>query len=1184
MKKHIFTFAFSLLMFFVLTLNTKAQSSDELYKLNFKNRKFIPQKSLGKVNLVKGTKKNFLLQFNEPLTAEAVSKLKAKGIRINGQVSTTTLSVYAKDNSSLDQVENVRWVGSLEPSDKISQVLEPVTGEIYVVANFHHAANPDDYLNAIVSIGAEVVNNNYLTSHDRLLKLNKSSLQEIAAIDGIAYIIPASEQLINGEPVHKCVGAMTEFGMVPEYVTEGNGWDGPGLGSANLKYHFLNGTPDVSGEQTEVVAALQTWSKYVQVDWTSTSSLYEDNSFDISWGADEHGDGFPFDGPGNVLAHCFYPSDKNPEPIAGDMHFDEDEDWNIGSNVDIFSVALHESGHGLGLNHSDDPTAVMYPYYSGAVADLRPDDITGIRSLYATRNTDKTSPPVFNPVSGFYASPLEVRLEFGSGSTAQNTRIYYTLDNSEPTSNSFEFIPGTDYIFQRYSNTIKARAFKQGLLPSDVVSATYVLNQANPTVENPVITPNGGTFNGSVEVSMSCPTDFSVIRYTTNGTEPTQASFAYSSPITVASTSTVKAKAFRNDYTPSQTVTASFTVQLQIPAPTIYPPGGVFNNSVTVYLGSTVLGAEIYYTTDGSIPDQNSTQYSVPIVLPQTTLIKAVTIYNGTTSSVVSNWFNISPNATAPVITPESGNYTGSVTVSMTTTTQNGIIRYTTNGAEPTSYSNEYNGSFALGIGSHTVKAKTFHQTFGPSTTTTADFNVYQTAGTTVATPTMKPSSTQTFTEPVKITMDCATEGAVIRYTVGFGQLPDDPTEAGGGSITYNGPFTIGVSGQDMFFKVKAFKTGMTESGIFQSGKLSVTDPLGIVENPAITPNGGIFNNNVKVTLESSTQFAQVLYTKDGSDPVSDLPITSPTFTYSAPVTISQSTTLKTMGRRTFFTDSGIETAEFILQCGKVTISPDSGSFTDSVKITLETVTENAKIRYTMDGSEPSDSSAEYSEPLVLMPGSYLVKAKAFKSNFLTSETSYAELEVKETVLAPTISLQPQSKTVEVGETVKFKVAVDNPTNILFQWLRNSVELSGETYDSLVIENVQEGDAGNYYVKISNSAGEVFSDPAVLTVNPVTDVAGNYRSGIPDKFELTGNYPNPFNPSTKIRFALPKSGFVELKVYSITGQLVATLLDENKSAGYYELNFEGGNLSSGIYLYRLISGSNYQTKKMLLIK
>ncbi|MHC1736916.1 MAG: T9SS type A sorting domain-containing protein [Ignavibacteriaceae bacterium] len=88
----------------------------------------------------------------------------------------------------------------------------------------------------------------------------------------------------------------------------------------------------------------------------------------------------------------------------------------------------------------------------------------------------------------------------------------------------------------------------------------------------------------------------------------------------------------------------------------------------------------------------------------------------------------------------------------------------------------------------------------------------------------------------------------------------------------------------------------------------------------------------------------------------------------------------------------------------------------------------------------------------------------------------------------------------------------------------------------------------------------------------------------PLEFSLDQNYPNPFNPSTTIKFAIPVDGLVSLAVYSILGEKVATLINEVKTAGRYEVSFDASRYASGIYFYRLESGKNISIKKMSLIK
>lgn len=120
-------------------------------------------------------------------------------------------------------------------------------------------------------------------------------------------------------------------------------------------------------------------------------------------------------------------------------------------------------------------------------------------------------------------------------------------------------------------------------------------------------------------------------------------------------------------------------------------------------------------------------------------------------------------------------------------------------------------------------------------------------------------------------------------------------------------------------------------------------------------------------------------------------------------------------------------------------------------------------------------------------------------------------------------------------------------------------------------------------VNVSSSEGDFLITFYVLGEDSTTSVNQNFIN-TPIQYELFQNYPNPFNPNTKITYSIPYSSFVSLKVYNILGKEIATLVNEEKTVGKYEVNFNAKNLSSGVYFYRIEAGKFLDTKKFILLR
>ena len=759
----------------------------------------------------------------------------------------------------------------------------------------------------------------------------------------------------------------------------------------------------------------------------------------------------------------------------------------------------------------------------GQRTQLSDGDIAGIQSRYGARV--QADPPTMTPNTGTYDSPLEVRVLFPN-TADEFTSMRYTLDGTDPDEND-PFISNQSFINLQNSTTVKARTFHILKNPSTVVSRTYNLNGSTELVQTPVITPDGGTFTTQPQITLSTNTQGAAIRYTTNGTLPSENSLLYSTPFFLPQTATVRAKAFKTGATPSGIASAFFEVNsVVLSPPTIFPNGGTFAGQTIISLSSTILGAVIRYTLDGSEPTATSSLFGDPIFLLFSATLKAKVFRDGfAPSDTAQASFTIIPTAANPAIEPNGGTFNNSVNVTLSLppsdTGGNTQIYYTTNGADPQPYPSQlYSNPFSLGVGSHTVKTRAFLTGAQASPIVQAQFTVVSTAPT-LSAPIFKPANGFQ-TNSVLVSIENFNSGAQVRYTVADGQAPPEPTLT---SPLYTGPFTLGLpstSGNTWFLRAKAFRNGEVSS--FTQKGYQVIFPLGTISNPVFSPPPGLYGNPVTVnysaTTNPNTTGIQIFTTTNGSVPVVPDP---PSGGFGTSILLNGNTVLKAIAYRQFFGESGITEGVYNFQCADPVISavetPGELKYGQiQVLMTSETTGGNTSIRYTDDGSEPALNSTPYNGQITLGVGTHLIKAKTFRTNYFDSETTTAAFVVDPTPEAPLILTQPESSTVDVGGLVSFSIDASGVPEPVYQWYYNDAALAGEVTKTLVIPNVQIGHAGDYYAVVSNLADSVTSEVAVLTVIKDTDPTSTATPSPSNTRRFT---PSPSNTPRPTRTGAP---------------------------------------------------------------
>ena len=403
----------SLIAFLLATLS----SAQSVIHLKTGDVKTDPTATINEIESPKPTGAGHLiLQFHDHPTVSVVRSLERRGVKVLGDVPDNGLLVSIEGRTNIAAL-GVHYAASIRPKAKISPLIHLTPPSApdgalpgrqassplgYFLVEFHPDADMNRARGTLLNMRLIPLDNPDLDPRQLLLHLNPNqivaALTALTALDEVAYVFPASRELALNLPARFYAGALTANGPTGQAIpTYGNGWDGPGLGTAAISYVFSRVTArlDSTTAESEILRAMAEWSKVAAVTWQPGINPAGTATVNILFATYAHGDGYPFDGPGGILAHTFYPAPPNPEPIAGDVHFDDSESWHVGTNTDVFSVALHELGHALGLGHSDDPNAVMYPYYK-IVTTLAAPDKAAILTLYAAQTA--TVPPPGSPL------------------------------------------------------------------------------------------------------------------------------------------------------------------------------------------------------------------------------------------------------------------------------------------------------------------------------------------------------------------------------------------------------------------------------------------------------------------------------------------------------------------------------------------------------------------------------------------------------------------------------------------------------------------------------------------------------------------------------------------------------------------------------------------------------------------
>ena len=727
--------------------------------------------------------------------------------------------------------------------------------------------------------------------------------------------------------------------------------------------------------------------------------------------------------------------------------------------------------------------------------------------------------PEIIPEGNTFDTPTEISIQHENSEAS----IYYTISfegqaakpTNEPNDSRSTLYNGPFTLSTPFTGAqpliVRAKAFKNGFEASDTIAETFVIDSEQSA---PSFFPNNIDYFGNVDISIDAD-DGSSIFYTTNGEDPTYLSTSFVKEINFGpGEHTLKAIAYRVGYAPSEVSEFSFRVYSAndedlIATPRFNPAGSTTTvNKLEVSIFVDAEGVDIYYTiADGFSPDEptvNDKLYSAPLILGLGNhFIKAKAFDPNDPARVsISRQIRFTIDEAvgeteAPEFDPPPGTYFNTVKVQANAVTNpenagTPVIGFTTDGTDPVIDivpqfpTRKYNGNFINVFNSTVIKAQAVQKLFLPSDTVRAEYRLQ------VAQPFSDPPSDK-YQNSVEIFLDSETEFPKLHYTLDGSEPTTDSAEY---ILKDNLPIILDESAT---LKVKGFKFGYFDSEVFSANYIveQLTVPT-ITQHPL---SQKVYEGtDVKLMVAASGNPAPSFQWYKDNEVLSNetqayLILNNTQLTDSADYHAEVSNDIGTIN-----SDKATIEIDALPSPPVITRQPQSKALQiyDNLNLDVDVESEaDVAYQWFFNGqklAEQTQQQLDIKEVKLPHAGVYHVVVSN-RGGEMTSQDSVVTVSDPDLVIdlptenrPPKISKQPSDVSITEGNVLQLSIEVDSSSDIQYLWFHEQTALSEARDALLIINNINQNNAGEYFVLVQNKHGSVISEKASVTVTEKTVV------------------------------------------------------------------------------------------------